>query len=364
MRLLALAPGDPGRTPPAAETAPGRPDLRRAAPWISAAALLAALLLSLRCGKLALPFGTEVRMLAWRLFGIGRPTWPAASAAVLFSIRLPRLTLGALTGGALALAGTGYQGLFRNPLADPYLVGVASGAGLGAVLAFVLPLPAGLYGLGIVQVMAFLGALGAVGLVYAMAWRGRGAPTGTLILSGVAVAALANAGTSYLLYRHGERLQTVYGWLLGGLNSATWSDAALIAPAILASALILILHGRVLNALQLGEEQTASVGVNVERARLLIVCAATLATAAAVSVSGLIGFVGLIVPHAARMLFGADHRRLLPVSALLGAAFLVTADAGARSMPGVSELPVGVVTAACGAPFFLMLLHLRRRETD
>ncbi|MDP9357161.1 MAG: iron chelate uptake ABC transporter family permease subunit [Chloroflexota bacterium] len=312
-------------------------------------------------GKAAIPLDLQAQMIAHRLGWAGPTAWPASYETILFEIRLPRIALAALVGGALALAGATYQGIFRNPLADPYLLGIASGAGFGAVLAFVLPLPAALYGIGIVQGLAFLGALVTVAVVYLLARVGRSTPMTTLLLAGVASGALASAATAYLMYVRGDKLLVIYAWLLGGFNVATWQEVRLVAPAVLVSAVAIGLSARTLNVLQLGEEQAAALGVNIERAKLVLVVGATLATAAAVSAGGLIGFVGLIVPHVARLLFGPDHRRLIPLATLCGASFLVAADTAARSLPGPSEIPVGVVTAAVGAPFFLFLLRRQKR---
>lgn len=323
--------------------------------------LLAAMLVAAGSGKAAIPLDLQVQILGRRLLGLPfEVVWPASAEAILLEIRLPRVALAALVGGALALAGAGYQGLFRNPLADPYLLGIASGAGLGAVLAFVLPLPSGLYGFVIVQAMAFLGAAVTVAGVYLLASGGRTMSITSLLLAGVALGAIANAITAALMYLHGDKMLVIYSWLLGGFNVATWRQVLLVAPGVLASGLVLALCGRSLNLLQLGEEQAASLGVEVERVKLILVIAATLATAAAVSAAGLIGFVGLVVPHVTRLLLGPDYRRLVPVAALLGAAFLLAADTVARALPGPAELPVGVITAACGAPFFLVLLRRAR----
>jgi iron complex transport system permease protein len=330
---------------------------------IAAIVLGLALLFALRCGKAPIAPDMLAHILAHRLLHLPTSvTWPTGYENILFEIRLPRIVLGALVGSALATAGAGYQGLFRNPLADPYLIGVAAGAGLGAVLAFVLPFPAGLYQFGIVQVLAFAGSLFTVTAVYLLARVGRSTRVGTLILAGIALGALMNAATAYLMYSHGDKLPMISAWLLGGFNVASWPQVVLIAPGVLLSIFILLLHSRLLNVMQLGEEQSASLGMHVERAKMLLIFASTLATASAVSVSGLIGFVGLVVPHLTRLLFGPDHRRLIPTSALLGAAFLVIADAVARSLPGSEEVPVGVVTAACGAPFFLFLLRRQKQE--
>jgi iron complex transport system permease protein len=336
----------------------------RLAPCLSGAALLGlALLFALRCGKAPISLDMQAHILAKRLLSMPiAVTWPASYENILFDMRLPRILLGALVGSALATAGAGYQGLFRNPLADPYLIGVAAGAGLGAVFAFVLPFPAGFYQVGIVQALAFLGAMLTVTAVYLLARVGRSTRVATLILAGVALAALMNAFTAYLMYSHGDKLPMISAWLLGGFNIANWSQVVLITPGVLFSILIILLNGRLLNAMQLGEEQAASLGLNVERAKVTLIIAATLATASAVSAGGLIGFVGLVVPHLTRLLLGSDYRRLVPAAALLGAAFLVTADAIARSLPGPEEVPVGVVTAACGAPFFLFLLRRQKQE--
>ena len=333
-------------------------------PMVGATLLLGlALLFALRCGKAPISPDMLAHILAKRLLKFPTAvTWPVSYESILFDMRLPRIALGALVGCALATAGAGYQGLFRNPLADPYLIGVAAGAGLGAVLASVLPCPSGLYQTGIVQALAFAGSLLTVTAVYLLARVGRSTRTSTLILAGVALGALMNAATAYLMYTHGDKLPMISAWLLGGFNVASWAQVVLIAPGVLLSLLVLFLQSRLLNVMQLGEEPSASLGMNVERAKALLILASTLATASAVSVSGLIGFVGLVVPHLARLLFGPDHRRLIPISALLGAAFLITADAIARSLPGSEEVPVGVVTAACGAPFFLFLLRRQNRE--
>lgn len=326
------------------------------------AALVAICLIAATLGKVAIPIDAQLGIIASR---VGLPvdaTWPATWETILVEIRLPRIVLGALVGCGLAVAGATYQGLFRNPLADPYLLGVAAGAGLGAVVAFILPFSPALYGVGIAQLLAFVGAFGAVAIVFSLARVGRTVPTTTLLLAGVALGSLLSAATAYLMYLFGDRLIVIYAWLIGGFNVATWTQVWLVAPGVLVSALVVALCGRMLNVLQLGEEGAAALGLSVEPVKLLLVVAGTLATASAVSAAGLIGFVGLIVPHAVRLLVGPDYRRLVPLSAILGAAFLVAADAVARSLPGPSEIPVGVVTAVCGAPFFLWLLRRQKRD--
>ncbi|HEY2354796.1 MAG TPA: iron ABC transporter permease [Gaiellaceae bacterium] len=280
--------------------------------------------------------------------------------AILWQIRAPRVALAALVGGMLAIAGASYQGVFRNPLADPYLLGVAGGAGLGATLAIVYDVTASA-GRWSVPLAAFLGAIAAVAMTYALG-RSAGAArtTGALVLAGVTVATFTAAVQTFVQQRHSDQLQNVYSWLLGGFSTSTWSDVALCAPYIALSSLVLLLHRRVLDVLSLGDDEAASLGVNVARARGTIVIAATLGTAAAVSVSGLIAFVGIIVPHTIRLLVSTSYRAVIPLSLMAGAGFLVLTDVLARTILSPAELPIGVVTAFFGAPFFAIVLRTSR----
>lgn len=332
---------------------------------LALAAAGAAMLLSSTQGAVAIPVETLVRMLLAKLSLLSGASeagpWPASYEAVFFQIRLPRVALAAVVGACLAAAGAAYQGLFRNPLADPYLIGVASGASLGAVLALILPLAPVLYTLGAVQLMAFAGAVVTVAAVYGLARMGGTVSVSTLLLAGVALGAFAAAITSFFMYIHGDKLVSIYSWLLGGFSLGDWSKVLAILPYAVVGLAYLCLHGRVLNVLQLEEEQAVQLGVPVERLKIGLIAAATLVTAAAVSVSGLIGFAGLIVPHAVRLLWGPDYRFLLPMSVLLGAAFLVLADTLARTVLGSTEIPVGAVTAFFGAPFFLYLLRQKKQ---
>jgi iron complex transport system permease protein len=280
--------------------------------------------------------------------------------AILWQIRAPRVVLAALVGGMLAVAGAAYQGVFRNPLADPYLLGVAGGAGLGATLALVY----GLVGSGArwgVPAAAFAGAIAAVIATYVL---GRSAGTsrtsGALVLAGVTIATFTAAVQTFVQQQHTDQLQNVYAWLLGGFSTASWSDVAVAAPYIALSSLVLVLHRRVLDVLSLGDEEAASLGVDVARTRLVIVVAATLGTAAAVSVSGLIAFVGIIVPHTIRLLVSTSYRAVVPLSLVVGAGFLVLTDVLARTVLSPAELPIGVVTAFFGAPFFAIVLRSSR----
>ncbi len=330
---------------------------------IATVALLVACAAGVMVGKAALDLDTIVGIAAYRLhLSQAVPWWPASHETILMEIRLPRVILAALVGAGLSMAGATYQALFRNPLADPYLVGVAGGAGLGATLAMAAPLPALFYAMGVVQGAAFLGALLTVAVVYSLARVGRSTPVTTLLLAGVAVGSVANALMSFVMYSEGDKLSVIYAWLLGGFNVASWQQVAMVAPGVAIAAVTVSLLGRVANVMQLDDDQARSLGVNVEMVKLVLVLGATLATAAAVSAAGLIGFVGLVVPHVVRMLWGPDHRSLIPLSVLVGGAFLVAADAGARLLPGPQEIPVGVVTAFCGAPFFLYLLRQQKRS--
>jgi iron complex transport system permease protein len=352
----------------AAPTRVVRPVARPAAsrgPWLAALAalLVAVAALGAGTGKVAIPLEAQAGLLARAALGVDvGAAWPASTELIFLEIRLPRVVLAGLVGAALAVAGVAYQGLFRNPLADPYLLGVAPGAGLGAVVALTLPLPLGWYGLGAVQAAAFVGAVGAVGAVYLLGRVGGTTPITTLLLAGVAVGALAGAGTAYLMYASGDRLLVAYAWLLGGFNVASWAQVRLVAPPVLAGVVVLALAARRLDALQLGEEPAAALGLRVELAKGVLVGAGALVTAAAVSAAGLIGFVGIVAPHTVRMLLGPGHRRLLPAAALVGAAFLIAADALVRALPGPAELPVGVLTALSGAPLFVLLLRRHKRS--
>ena len=342
--------------------------LRFAYPWrrlaIGAAVVVLMGLLAAGIGSVAIPPFTLAKMVASRLpFVDVSHSWPTSWDAIFWNIRLPRVALAGLVGLALATSGATYQGLFRNPLADPYLIGVAAGAGLGATIVLVTPVPHYFGGVSILPIVAFLGAISAVGVAYGIARRAGGLPLTTLILAGVAVAALANALISILMIRSDPDLRPLMSWLLGGFGRSQWRDVLVVLPYLGIGFLLMMAYGRILNLLQLDEDDAKQLGVNVERAKLVLIVVASLTTAAAVSVSGLIGFVGLIAPHAVRLLWGYDYRSLVPMSALLGAGFLIVADLVARTIAGSGELPVGIITAFCGAPFFLYLLRRSGRAS-
>jgi len=284
---------------------------------------------------------------------------------LIWQIRMPRVVLAALVGGALSMSGAAYQGVFRNPLVDPYLLGVAAGAGLGATLVYAARHGAtSSWSVDPVVVAAFVGGLVAVALTYAAGTAfGIVRRSETLVLAGVAVVSFLTAIQTYVLQKNSQILRPVYSWILGQLVSATWGDVRLVLPYVTAAAVVLLLHGRLLDVLRVGDEEAASLGASVRRVRLTVVIAATVATAAVVSVSGLIGFVGIMVPHIVRLLAGGSYRRVLPLSLIGGAAFLILCDLAGRMVIRPAELPIGVVTAFLGAPFFLFVLHARTRRT-
>jgi iron complex transport system permease protein len=276
--------------------------------------------------------------------------------SILWQLRAPRVVLGALVGGMLALSGSAYQGVFRNPLADPYLLGVAAGAGLGATLAIAY---GHVHGSGqLVPIAAFVGGSIAVACAFMLGRSvGTARAAGALVLAGVTVAAFMTALQTFVQQQRTDTLREVYSWLLGGFATAGWSQVVLVLPYVVFSSIVIVLHRRVLDVLSLGDEEATSLGVNVPRTRLLLVVAATAGTAAAVSVSGLIGFVGIIVPHTVRLLVSTSYRAVVPLSLVLGAGFLVLTDVLARTVLSPAELPIGVVTAFFGAPFFALVLR-------
>jgi iron complex transport system permease protein len=280
---------------------------------------------------------------------------------IVWQIRAPRVVLAALIGAMLSLAGASYQGVFRNPLVDPYLLGVAAGAGLGATVAFsVARGTTSTWPVDPVPLAAFAGGVVAVALTYTVGTAfGRSRSATTLVLAGVAVTSLATAVQTFVLQRNNDVVRQVYSWILGRLTSATWGDVRLVIPYVLVSSIILLMYRRVIDVLRVGDDEARALGVNVNRVRVVVVLAATLGTSAAVAVSGLIGFVGIIVPHAIRLLMGSSNRVVLPLSMFAGSAFLIAADIPGRLLTSPSETPIGVVTAFFGAPFFLFLLRTR-----
>jgi iron complex transport system permease protein len=326
---------------------------------LSAFAFVVTVVVGTAVGPASPGLGEVVAVLLDHL-GVREAGLPALTDRIVWEIRLPRVLLAGVVGATLAYSGAAYQGVFRNPLADPYLLGAASGAGLAASLVFVAPVPVLVGPVSLVTLAAFGGAVAAVLAAYLLASVGGTTPRTTLILAGVAVSSLAVSATSYLMLMSRENTMSILAWLLGSFNASGWHKMWFILPYAAPAAIIVALHGRILNVLQLEEEQAAQLGVNVELTRAVVILAASLATAAAVAVAGIIGFVGLVVPHAVRLVLGPDYRLLVPVSALVGGSFLILCDLGARTLISPGEVPIGVITSFLGAPFFLYLLKRQR----
>lgn len=289
--------------------------------------------------------------------GVSQAEWN-----IVWKIRMPRVVLGGLVGAMLSVAGASYQGVFRNPLVDPYLLGSAAGAGLGATLVLTSGrnVTAG-WPVDPVQLVAFAFAIGTVAVTYTVGASFGGRRNGaTLVLAGVAVVSFTTAIQAFLLQRNIAVVKEVYQWILGRLSGATWSDVVTVTPYVAISVVVLMLHRRHLDVFRVGDDEATTLGVSVQRTRLVIVVAATLGTAAVVSVSGLIGFVGLVVPHVVRLVAGAGYRLLIPLSLLFGGGFLILADVVGRQLMSPAETPIGVVTAFIGAPFFIYLLRTRK----
>ncbi|MEN4042238.1 MAG: iron ABC transporter permease [Anaerolineaceae bacterium] len=337
--------------------------MNAAQPFLISAALLAGvLLLSVVVGSVFIQPAVFVELIAHRLAGTAAPAAARPFDTILFELRLPRSLLIALVGAALSGSGAAYQGLFRNPLADPYLIGVAAGGGLGAVLAMSLRWPYTTAGLLAVPVSAFAGALLTVAIVYQMARIGRSVPVTNLILAGVAVSSFATALTSFWMINSTGEVRRALVWLLGGSTLSGWQPVLAALPYVVIGLGTLLTLGHALNVLQFGDEQATQLGLPTERVRLLIIVVATLTTAAAVSFAGIIGFIGLIVPHIVRLVWGGDYRRLLPLAMLNGAALLLAADILARVVMAPQEIPVGIITALAGGPFFLWVLRRAKQQ--
>jgi iron complex transport system permease protein len=328
---------------------------------VAALGALAAIVIATAFGAVGISPADAISVLIDKLPWVdAAPDVSPTVSAIITQVRLPRVLLAATVGAVLATAGGAYQATFHNALADPYLLGVASGAGLGVTIALT-DTGAVLGTTGpVVTAAAFIGALVAVGLAYSLGTAAGGRAGASLILAGVAVAAMFAAVQTLLLQRDDEAIRDVYAWLLGRFNTAGWDEVAMLAPIAAVTLGVLVGVARHLDLLALGDDEAQSLGVRPARLRLIVVVAATLATAAAVSVSGLIAFVGIVVPHAIRLRSGPSYRRILPLSVFGGAAFLCLADLGARTVLAPAEIPIGVLTAIVGAPFFLMLLRTSR----
>ncbi|MBX3036654.1 MAG: iron ABC transporter permease [Anaerolineales bacterium] len=316
--------------------------------------LIIAVIVSLAIGSVFLPLQD--------IFAVIQGSGSDLATNILWKIRLPRTVLVALTGMALGGSGAAYQGLFRNPLADPFLIGISSGAGLGAVIAMSIDWTYSFWGLMAIPLAAFIAALLTVAVVYFLARVGQTTPITNLILSGVAVSAFATSLMSFLMLRSDGELRRAMSWLMGGSTQLGWEFILVILPYLLIGLGVLVISGHTLNLLQFGDEQAQQLGLNVSRSKTIILIMASMATAAAVAFAGIIGFVGLIVPHVMRLWFGSDYRRLVPLSIIGGATALLFSDVIARVLLAPQEIPVGIITSLAGAPFFLWVL--RRSKTQ
>jgi iron complex transport system permease protein len=323
-----------------------------------AVALALALVLGVGLGTISIAPAETIGILARRLLGIQLPvTWTPAAETIVMDLRLPRVLTAMVVGTGLAVAGATFQGLLRNPLADPYVLGTASGAALGAAIAVLIPVRFMIVEFGLLQGLAFIGALAAVWAVYSLARTSPLAPLTGLLLTGYAVGSLLAAGLAMAMYLSGAGLRQIFTYLLGGFQDATWFRLVPTVALVAFGTVAIALRARSLDGLLLGEEPAAHLGVDVRRERVILLALASLVTAASVAVAGLIGFVGLVIPHLVRLVVGVNARLVLPLSALGGAILLSYADLVARML---GDIPVGVVTAVIGAPFFLMLLRQAR----
>jgi iron complex transport system permease protein len=322
-------------------------------------ALTIVLVAGVALGSVTVPPGETLAILVHRLLGIELPiAWSPTSETIVWDLRLPRVLEAAVVGTGLAVAGATFQGLLRNPLADPYVLGTASGAALGAAVGVLIPVRFEILAFGLVQVLAVAGALGAVTLVYRLARVAGGSPMTSLLLTGYALGSLLAAALAMAMYLSGTALRQIFQYLLGSFDSASWGELGGAVPIIVVASVLIGTRARSLNGLLLGEDAAAHLGVDVRRERAILLALASLITAAAVSVSGLIGFVGLVVPHVVRLVVGPNARVVLPLAAIGGAVLMVVADLAARLL---GEIPVGVITAVLGAPFFLAILRRANR---
>ena len=287
-------------------------------------------------------------------------TWTVGEESIIINVRLPRVVLGLLIGASLALAGVTTQGIFKNPMADPYILGVSSGAAFGASAVIVLGISVLLLSVSITA-GAMIGALAVSFLVFSIARTRNKIPVETLLLSGIAVSAFFSAITSFLMYISGHNLSQIVFWVMGALWSSNWNHVLILTPFLVVASIIIYAFARDLNLMLLGDESAAHLGSDVDRVKMILLAVSSLLAAAAVSVSGIIGFVGLVIPHIMRLIVGPDHRVLIPASALVGAMFLVLADTFSRMIVQPTEMPVGIVTALIGAPFFVYLLIRQKK---
>jgi len=325
---------------------------------------LATIIVSLNLGFSAIPFSDIIKILINNTPIIGNLAnfqVPELETTLIIQVRLPRIFCAALVGAALSAAGAVYQGLFRNPMADPYTIGASAGAALGATASIVLGVSISILGISSLPLFAFIGCISAVLLVYSISKVGSKVPVQTLLLSGIAVSIFLSAIVSYLQTLSPEKLHQAQFWLMGSFSYSEWNDALSTLPFVLLGIIVIAIYARDLNLLALGEDAARHLGVDLEKMKKVLLISSAFVTAAAVSISGLIAFIGLIIPHLTRLLIGPDHRVLIPASVFMGASFLIICDSLARIVVSPAELPVGVITAMCGGPFFLYLMRRKKK---
>ena len=313
-------------------------------------------------GISGIPFGEANKILINELTGLelGGADFDPGFVSIIWNVRLPRVILAFLAGAALSVCGGSFQGIFRNPMADPYILGVSSGAAFGAAIGIVTNIGTGLFGMGSVALLAFAGALITIFIVYTISRNGHRVPTANLLLSGVAIGQTISAFMSFIMIFNIQNMNRILFWTLGSFNSSSWKQVIVVLPFVVIGSVVILISSRELDIMLLGEDTALELGVNTERLKRRILIASSVVVAAVVSVSGVIGFVGLVVPHIVRLVTGPKHKVFLPFSLIFGGAFLVLCDTLARSFSS-TELPVGVITAAFGGPFFVYLLRKSRK---
>lgn len=338
--------------------------------WVKVAGLSLLLLLvmvfAITVGSADLSMWESLRLVLSKLPGIGEFMNVSELAAtydkIIWQVRMPRILTSALVGGALAIVGATFQGVFRNSLADPHILGVSSGAALGATFAMLTGASVSFMGLGTIGVFAFLGALVTVFLVYKVAGIGGQISTTNMLLTGTAISTLLSSIISLLMTFNREQIAKVYMWTMGSFSSSTWEKAGFLGVFVFVGTVVLILYSGKLNILMMGEEDAQCLGVDVSKTKTVLIITSSLLVAASVSVSGIIGFVGLIIPHCVRLICGSDNRKLMPYVFFIGAIFLVICDTLARTIAAPTEIPVGIITAIFGAPYFVVLVATRKRK--
>lgn len=313
-------------------------------------------------GITAIPVGDANRILLHEILHlpVNMDGISSGNTAIIWNVRLPRVILGFLTGGALAVCGAAYQGIFKNPMADPYILGVSSGAALGASIGIIFKFGGSLLGLNTTAIFAFIGAFASIFLVYTISRVGRRVPVATLLLSGIAISQTLSAFMSLLMIFNVDSMNQVMFWTMGSLNGKGWNQVIIVLPYVVLGILLMMTSVRELDIMLLGEDTAVQLGVDTEKLKRKILISSSIITAAVVSVTGIIGFVGLVVPHVVRLFTGPKHRKLVPLSLVFGGTFLIICDTLARTLSPM-EIPVGIITAAFGGPFFIYLLRKARK---